>query len=56
MDDAIKALEGSNYEQVNYDMVDFMTFVTNKTGKGITTEQAAILANQVDLIQAGLGY
>ena len=56
VDDAIKALEGSDYEQVNYDMVDFMTFVTNKTGKGITTEQAAILANQVDLIQAGLGY
>jgi hypothetical protein len=56
VDDAIKALEGTDYEQVNNDLVDFNTFVTNKTGKGITTEQAAILANQVDLIQAGLGY
>jgi hypothetical protein len=56
VDDAIKALKAADYEQVNNDLVDFMTFVTNKTGKGITTEQAAILANQVDLIQAGLGY
>jgi hypothetical protein len=56
VNDALTALEGTDYEQVNNELVDFMGKVTNKTGEGLTTEQAAILANQVDLIQAGLGY